>query len=188
LGNQFQDEYNYVDSFGDEYEYDAFVGKWIKKRKEKRSQNPKVIARRIKQDEKRTSKGLKPRYPELQKMKSDKAVAKELQNPELEKIPSKSIKQIPVIMPKPEMQLRQEELKTMQQEEKAKQEEQKTKGLEKRVEQEDLKAENIKAKTQLMGAGKGFIWVVAGLAAVGIIAYVARPKTHAEAMKFQPQN
>jgi len=77
-GGLLEEEDNFVDGLGNEFEYDEFIGKWIKKRKEKRSQNPKVIARREKRDEKRIAKGRKPRFSRPGPVKTTKPVVKQI--------------------------------------------------------------------------------------------------------------
>lgn len=77
-GGLLEEEDNFVDGLGNEFEYDEFIGKWIKKRKEKRSQNPKVIARREKRDEKRIAKGRKPRFSRPAPVKTTKPVVKQI--------------------------------------------------------------------------------------------------------------
>ena len=77
-GGLLEEEDNFVDGFGNEFEYDEFIGKWIKKRKEKRSQNPKVIARREKRDEKRIAKGRKPRFSRPAPVRTSKPVVKQI--------------------------------------------------------------------------------------------------------------
>ncbi len=59
---QYPDDSYYVDAGGNEYQYDDFIGKWLKKQKEKRDSNPKVIARREKKDEKRIANGKEPKF------------------------------------------------------------------------------------------------------------------------------
>ena len=76
-GGLLEEEDNFVDGLGNEFEYDEFIGKWIKKRKEKRSQNPKVIARREKRDEKRIAKGRKPRFSRPAPVKTTKPVVRQ---------------------------------------------------------------------------------------------------------------
>lgn len=77
-GGLLEEEDNFVDGLGNEFEYDEFIGKWIKKRKEKRSQNPKVIARREKRDEKRIAKGRKPRFSRPAPVRTSKPVVKQI--------------------------------------------------------------------------------------------------------------
>ena len=77
-GGLLEEEDNFVDGLGNEFEYDEFIGKWIKKRKEKRSQNPKVIARREKRDEKRIAKGRKPRFSRPAPVKTTKPVVRQI--------------------------------------------------------------------------------------------------------------
>lgn len=77
-GGLLEEEDNFVDGLGNEFEYDEFIGKWIKKRKEKRSQNPKVIARREKRDEKRIAKGRKPRFSRPAPVRTTKPVVKQI--------------------------------------------------------------------------------------------------------------
>ena len=77
-GGLLEEEDNFVDGLGNEFEYDEFIGKWIKKRKEKRSQNPKVIARREKKDEKRIAKGRKPRFSRPAPVRTSKPVVKQI--------------------------------------------------------------------------------------------------------------
>lgn len=77
-GGLLEEEDNFVDGLGNEFEYDEFIGKWIKKRKEKRSQNPKVIARREKRDEKRIAKGRKPRFSRPAPVRATKPVVKQI--------------------------------------------------------------------------------------------------------------
>jgi hypothetical protein len=77
-GGLLEEEDNFVDGLGNEFEYDEFIGKWIKKRKEKRSQNPKVIARREKRDEKRIAKGRKPRFSRPAPVRTSKPVEKQI--------------------------------------------------------------------------------------------------------------
>lgn len=77
-GDLLEEEDNFVDGLGNEFEYDEFIGKWIKKRKEKRSQNPKVIARREKRDEKRIAKGRKPRFSRPAPVRTSKPVVKQI--------------------------------------------------------------------------------------------------------------
>lgn len=77
-GGLLEEEDNFVDGLGNEFEYDEFIGKWIKKRKEKRSQNPKVIARREKRDEKRIAKGRKPRFSRPAPVKTTKPVVTQI--------------------------------------------------------------------------------------------------------------
>lgn len=77
-GGLLEEEDNFVDGLGNEFEYDEFIGKWIKKRKEKRSQNPKVIARREKKDEKRIAKGRKPRFSRPAPVRTTKPVVKQI--------------------------------------------------------------------------------------------------------------
>ena len=77
-GGLLEEEDNFVDGLGNEFEYDEFIGKWIKKRKEKRSQNPKVIARREKRDEKRIAKGRKPRFSRPAPVQTTKPVVKQI--------------------------------------------------------------------------------------------------------------
>lgn len=60
--DDFSDHNFYIDAAGNEFLYDDFAGKWLKKQKEKRDANPKVIARRQKRDEKRIAKGKPPRH------------------------------------------------------------------------------------------------------------------------------
>ena len=60
--NDFSDHNFYIDAAGNEFLYDDFAGKWLKKQKEKRDANPKVIARRQKRDENRIAKGKPPRH------------------------------------------------------------------------------------------------------------------------------
>jgi len=76
-GGLLEEEDNFIDGLGNEFEYDEFIGKWIKKRKEKRSENPKVIARREKRDEKRIAKGRKPRFSRPVPVKTTKPVVKQ---------------------------------------------------------------------------------------------------------------
>lgn len=156
-GTDYQDSSNYIDESGNEYEYDEFIGKWLKKRKEKRASNPKVIDRRKRRDEKRISKGKDPRYPELSRPAPPKeeVVKKKTETTETTK-PVSDIKPLT----KSEAQAHKNVNKAIQEELKTKQEELKTLGLEKKVAQEDLKAENQKAKTQLASTGKGLLWVV----------------------------
>lgn len=161
-----QDEANFVDDYGDEYEYDEFLGKWRKKRKARRA-------------EKRAKKGKSPRRPliRFKKRKPVEAVAKtpvtkvavkkdltatkgSVKNP----ITNKDLKGHKVIN-----NAMQNELKTLQ-------EEQKVEGLKKKVEQEELKKENLKQQAGLMGAGKGLIVVVGVLGAIGILAYLNKSK------------
>lgn len=156
-GTDYQDSYNYIDENGNEYEYDEFIGKWLKKRKERRASKPKVIARRKKRDEKRIAKGKEPKFPELIRPAPPKkeAVKKKTTVTETTKADS-GIKPLT----KTEAQAHKNVNKAIQEELKTKQEELKTLGLEKKVAQEDLKAENQKAKTQLASTGKGLLWVV----------------------------
>lgn len=77
-GGLLEEEDNFVDGLGNEFEYDEFIGKWIKKRKEKRSQNPKVIARREKRDEKRIAKGRKPRFSRPAPVRTSKPVVRQV--------------------------------------------------------------------------------------------------------------
>ena len=156
-----QDEANFVDDYGDEYEYDEFFGKWRKKRKARRA-------------EKRAKKGKSPRRPLIRFKKKQPAetpvktvVKKDLsatkgsvKNP----ITNKDLKGHKVIN-----NAMQNELKTLQ-------EEQKVEGLKKKVEQEELKKENLKQQAGLMGAGKGLIVVVGVLGAIGLLAYMSKSK------------
>lgn len=77
-GGLLEEEDNFAHGLGNEFEYDEFIGKWIKKRKEKRSQNPKVIARREKRDEKRIAKGRKPRFSRPAPVRTSKPVVKQI--------------------------------------------------------------------------------------------------------------
>ena len=77
-GGLLEEEDNFARGLGNEFEYDEFIGKWIKKRKEKRSQNPKVIARREKRDEKRIAKGRKPRFSRPAPVRTTKPVVKQI--------------------------------------------------------------------------------------------------------------
>ena len=158
-GEEYQDSYSY-DEDGNEYEYDEFIGKWIRKRKEKRSKNPKVIARRKKRDERRIEKGKDPRYTVRKKP-----------IPPKEKIVEEKTTVQPLT--KKEAQVHKNVNKAIQEELKTKQEELKTLGLEKKVDQEDLKAENQKAKTQLASTGKGMIWLVAIVGGIWVLSKVA---------------
>lgn len=176
------DSDNFVDDYGNEYEYDEFIGKWLKKRKERRANDPRIIAKRRESDKKRMAQGKPPRYPELHKTKtvskspiktaSQVKVAKDptapkgsLENP----INNKDLKSHKVMN-----NAVQNELKTMQ-------EELKTEGLQKRVEQEDLKKENLKQQAGLMGAGKGLIVVVGVLGTIALLAYLGKSKAAAPA-------
>ncbi|MCB9448687.1 MAG: hypothetical protein H6585_10120 [Flavobacteriales bacterium] len=156
------------DEEGNLYVYDSFIGKWLKKRKEKRSQKPKVIARRERKDERRISKGKAPKW----------SVPKPVVKEETPKKP---------ITP--------QELKASQELNKAKQEVLKTKAEElkvieqaKKAENEEAKLKNTEASTQLMGSGKNLIWVVVIIGGIIILAKVFKPKTAAEARTVMPQN
>ena len=168
-GEQYQTGYNHYDKNGNEYEYDEFIGKWIKKRKERRATKPKVIARRQKRDEKRIQKGKEPRYaapiqpaPPKEEAIKVKTVATE---------PVKTVSDIKPLT-KSEAQAHKNVNKAIQEELKTKQEELKTIGLEKKVAQEDLVAENQKAKTQLASTGKGMIWLVAIVGGIWVLSKV----------------
>lgn len=161
-GEEYQEDYNYIDEEGNEYEYDEFIGKWIKKRKERRSQKPKVIARRKKRDERRIRKGKEPKYtvktaPPKEEVKKEAPVVKSTTTSNL------------IPLTKNEAQVHKNTNKAIQEELKTKQEELKTLGLEKKVEQEDLKAEQIKSKTQMASTGKGLIWVVAIVGGIAVL-------------------
>jgi ubiquitin len=161
-GEDYQDNFMKED---EEYEYDEFLGAWIRKLREKRSHNPKVIARRIKRDKIRISKGLAPKYPELLKATSKKRIT-------LTPLQEDDLPLSDDIFPltKSEAQAHRNVNKAIQEELKTKQEELKTIGLSKKVAQEDLKAENQKAKTQLAGAGTYLMWgigIVGGLYVLG---------------------
>lgn len=169
-GKRPHENYNsFVDEYGNEYEYDEFVGKWLKKRKERRASKPKVIARRQKRDEKRISKGKDPKYPELSRPAPPKVeVVKEKEEAPTTAKTSSEIKPLT----KSEAQAQKNVNKAIQEELKTKQEELKTLGLEKKVAQEDLKAENQKAKTQLASTGKGLLWVVAIVGGIVVLKMV----------------
>ncbi len=169
-GEQFQDVYNYMNDDEDEgYEYDEFIGAWLRKLKAKREQNPNVIARRIKRDKERISKGLAPKYPELIRS----APIKKVQPKTVTSLMDDNDLPLGDIMPltKSEAQAHKNVNKAIQEELKTKQEELKTIGLSKKVEQEDLKAENQKAKTQLAGAGTYLMW---GIGIIGGLYVVAK--------------
>jgi hypothetical protein len=173
------DDDRYYDQYGNEYEYDEFIGKWLRKRKARRAKDPKIIARRIKADEKRLAKGKNARYPELLETRkpalSDrpkevlqikvakdlKAVKGSLENP----ITNKDLKSHAVIN-----NAIQNELKTAQ-------EELKTQGLQKKVEQEDLKKETLVQQAGLMGTGKGLMVVVGVLAALALLSHWSKNKS-----------
>ena len=164
-----QDYNSYVDEYGNEYQYDEFIGKWLKKRKERRASKPKVIARRQKRDEKRIEKGKDPKFPELSRPAPPKV---EAVMEKREAAPtSKTTSEIKPLT-KSEAQAHKNVNKAIQEELKTKQEELKTLGLEKKVAQEDLKAENQKAKTQLASTGKGLLWVVAIVGGIVVLKMV----------------
>lgn len=166
-GTDYQDSYNHTDENGNEYEYDEFIGKWMKKRKERRATKPKVIARRKKRDERRITKGKEPKYPELiRPVPREKKVVQKTASPT-----SKTTSEIKPLT-KSEAQAHKNVNKAIQEELKTKQEELKTLGLEKKVAQEDLKAENQKAKTQLASTGKGLLWVVAIVGGIVVLKMV----------------
>lgn len=156
-----QGESNFVDGDNNEYEYDEFIGKWMKKRKERRAT-------------KRAEKGKSPRRPLIRvkkrtpveapvkpPVKKDPTATKgSVKNP----ITNKDLKGHKVIN-----NAMQNELKTLQ-------EEQKVEGLKKKVEQEEMKKENLKQQAGLMGAGKGLIVVVGVLGAIGLLVYLNKSK------------
>lgn len=170
---------NFIDKHGNEYEYDEFIGKWLKKRKERRAKDPRIIAKRREADQKRISQGKSPRYPELIRTKK----------PPLGDKP-KDVRQVKVVKdptaPKGSLQnpINNKDLKShkvinnaMQNELKTAQEELKAEGLKKKVEQEDIKKENLKQQAGLMGAGKGLIVVVGVLGTIALLAYLGKSKT-----------
>lgn len=175
------DEDTFVDEHGSEYEYDEFIGKWIKRRRARRAKNPKVIARRRKHNQKRIAQGKPPKYPELLQVKKVKRkppapnqrhikIAKDptapkgsLHNP----INNKDLKSHKVIN-----SAMQNELKTAQ-------EELKTEGLKKKVEQEDLKKENLKQEAGLMNTKKGLMIVGGVLGTLALLAFLGKSKAPA---------
>ena len=156
-------DYTYIDEYGDEYEYDEFIGKMVRKFKAKRAANPKVIARKQKRAAKRVAKGKSPTHP-IASIFSKKSKAAPIQP-----MPSKiatSVTGTPVTVEalkehKIYNSAKQHELKTVQEEKKAE-------GLTKRVEQEDLKNKALRQKAGLFGAGKGLIGVVGGVLLIGV--------------------
>ena len=164
-----QDYNSYVDEYGNEYQYDEFIGKWLKKRKERRASKPKVIARRQKRDERRIEKGKDPKFPELSRPAPPKEEAV-MEKREVAPTPKTTSEIKPLT--KSEAQAHKNVNKAIQEELKTKQEELKTLGLEKKVAQEDLKAENQKAKTQLASTGKGLLWVVAIVGGIVVLKMV----------------
>lgn len=164
-----QDEANFVDDFGDEYEYDEFIGKWMKKRKEKRAI-------------KRAEKGRPPRRP-LIRIKKRQPVVTPVRTPA--KTPVKTVVKKDPTATKGSVKnpITNKDLKghkvinnAMQNELKTLQEEQKVEGLKKKVEQEEMKKENLKQQAGLMGAGKGLIVVVGVLGAIGLLVYLNKSK------------
>jgi len=157
-----QDEANFVDDYGDEYEYDEFFGKWRKKRKARRAKKGKTPRRPLIRFKKRKPVETVSKTPVTKvAVKKDLTATKgSVKNP----ITNKDLKGHKVIN-----NAMQNELKTLQ-------EEQKVEGLKKKVEQEELKKENLKQQAGLMGAGKGLIVVVGVLGAIGILAYLNKSK------------
>lgn len=162
---------SYVDSQGNEYLYDEFLGKWIQKIKDKRASNPKVIARRQKRDERRIEKGKDPKFPELMEQSAAPVSAA------VESVFDQPMSGLPP-MTRQEAQTHKNVNKAVQEELKTKQEELKTLGLEKKVAQEDLKADKENNLNSLLSAAKGLIWVVAIVGGVVVLKKVfdAKPK------------
>ena len=151
-----QDEANFVNDYGDEYEYDEFIGKWLKKRKKRRAEKGKSPRRPLIRFKKKS-----PVKAPVTTVKKDLTATKgSVKNP----ITNKDLKGHKVIN-----NAMQNELKTLQ-------EEQKVEGLTKKVEQEELKKENLKQQAGLMGAGKGLIVVVGVLGTIGLLTYMSRSK------------
>lgn len=179
-GEEYQDDYNYIDEYGDEYEYDEFIGKWIRKRKERRASKPKVIARRKKRDEKRVLKGKEAKYPHLVSPPPPREeVVKE---PEVKEVKSPTASNL-IPLTKNEAQVHKNVNKAIQEELKTKQEELKTIGLEKQVEQEEAKTEQIKGQTQMASTGKGMMWIVGLVGAAVVLKLVFGGKKDAPPVK-----
>ena len=161
----------YPENHEESSEYDPFVGKVLRKRRQRRGKKPHIQERRRRKDRRRMAKDKAPKYPGLMKKETSAPVK-----------PSPSVSKKPPA-PKGSMEnpynnkdlkshkvmnaAAQNELKTMQ-------EELKTEGLQKKVAQEDLKAEKLKQQAGLMSMSKGIIAVVGVLGAIGLVAYLRR--------------
>ncbi len=174
------EEDTFVSEHGDEYEYDEFIGKWIRKRREKRASNPKVIERRRKRDQKRVSQGKEAKYPELIRVRK---VQKKPDLPPVEKKQIRFAKDPDAPKGSLENPINNKDLKShkvinsaMQNELKTVQEELKAEGLKKKVEQEDLKKENLKQEAGFLNAKKGVLIVGGVLATIALLAYLGKSK------------
>lgn len=156
-----QDDSEFASANNSEYEYDEFIGKWIKQHKQRRAQ-------------KRAEKGKPPRRSLIQviKRQPNEGTAKNTVKDNL--IPTESLAINPIT--NTDLKVHKVINNAMQNELKTLQEEQKVEGLKKKVQQEEMKKETLKQQAGLMGAGKGLLVVVGVLGTIGLLAYLNNSK------------
>ena len=157
----------YGENYADHYHYDPFIGRWIKKRKERRQEQ-----------------GKKPLFPfgnRKQKTGPKPAPAhiRYATDPTKESAPPTPPDNA-LIKPltKQEARAHRNANKAIQEELKTKQEELKTLGMEKQVAQEDLVAKDLEAKTSMMSTGHILLstgGVVIGIAILKVVFTAPKP-------------
>ena len=151
-----------------EYEYDPFLGKWMRKRKERRANTPQIIARKERKAGKKGNRKQRPIKSRVYPKQVTPITSQKETLPEY-LFPHQTITQQTVpIMSKKEAQVHKNANNAMQKELQTKQEDLKVQGMEQQIKQEEAKTEQINQQTKLAGTGKVGIWIL-GLVGGGIL-------------------